>query len=218
MPIKWKVCGMKFPDNVAEISQLKPDYVGFIFYPKSKRFVEDLSPEIVSSVGNLGIKTTGVFVNERMDILQQNIQKYAFNAIQLHGNESPEYLEILNHYRKKSKHKFEIIKAFGLDNTFDFNQLIPYNSVCDYFLFDSKTSEYGGSGETFNWRILKNYTLDKQFFLSGGITLNNIDAIIGLKEKSNLIYAVDVNSKFEIEPAKKDSTLLKELVKKLKTK
>lgn len=215
--MKLKVCGMKYPDNIAELALLKPDYMGFIFYPKSKRFVADLNPELVLNISKQNIKTTGVFVNEPISTLKNILNTYHFSAIQLHGNESIDYLQELKKHLVATDQKIEIIKVFGVDEEFEFAELTPFEPYCDYFLLDTKTNAYGGSGETFNWDVLINYSSDKQFFLSGGISIDSLPKIIDLQEKGLPIYAIDVNSKFETSPATKDIELLKQLVKKLIT-
>lgn len=156
--MKIKICGMKFPENIIEIGQLQPDYMGFIFYPKSKRFIsEDFS---MSSIKNLpkSIKKTGVFVNETIETILKKVCKYELNVVQLHGSESVVECQILK------ENNLEVIKAFSIDETFDFDVLESYQSVCDYFLFDTKSTGYGGSGKTFDWQLLEKYLLEKPFF------------------------------------------------------
>ncbi len=195
--MKLKICGMKYPENILEVSQLHPDYLGLIFYEKSSRFFDGEIPEIPKS-----IKKVGVFVNSSLDEIISKIKKYNLDVIQLHGNETPEFCQKL-----KNKN-IEIIKVFSVDDHFDFDILEQYESVCDYFLFDTKGKLHGGNGVTFNWQILEKYKSEKPLFLSGGIGIEEIEKI----KKLNLpIYAIDVNSKFEIEPGLKDIDLLKKI-------
>ncbi len=191
--MKLKICGMKHPENILEVSQLLPDYLGFIFYEKSLRNFEGEIPEIPNS-----IKKVGVFVNETEDTIISKIKKYNLDLVQLHGNESPEFC------RNLKFQNIELIKVFSVDDNFDINVLEKYEIVCDYFLFDTKGKLHGGNGYTFNWDILKNYKSKKPIFLSGGIGLEEIEKI----KKLNLpLFAIDVNSKFEIEPGLKNVNL-----------
>ena len=188
--MKIKICGMKYPDNILEVSQLLPDYLGFIFYKKSSRYFDGEIPEIPKLV-----KKVGVFVDETLEEIKIKINKYDLDLIQLHGNETPEFCENL----KKST--IEIIKVFSVDDDFDFKILAAYEKVCDYFLFDTKGKFHGGNGITFNWQILEKYKSKKPLFLSGGIGIEEIEKI---KTLNLAIYAIDVNSKFEIEPGLKN--------------
>lgn len=200
---KLKICGMKVPANIADAVALQPDYLGFIFYPASKRFIGNLDPAIVTAIP-ASIKTTGVFVNEELETVKAAITRYQLKAVQLHGAESPEYC-------KQLAGLTIVIKAFGIDADFDFSSLQPYEAVVDYFLFDTQTPEHGGSGKTFSWQLLENYTQQKPYFLSGGIGLESVAA---LKEISDArLYAIDVNSRFEISAGLKDITQLIEFKK-----
>lgn len=205
MSAKLKICGMKFPDNITEVVALEPDYLGFIFFPASKRFVADLDPELVKAIPE-SIKTTGVFVDEKPEVVKEKIKAYGLKAVQLHGNESPAYC-------KQLKGITEVIKAFGIDGSFDFDKLDDYYDVVDYFLFDTKTPEHGGSGESFNWRLLEKYQLTVPFFISGGIGLDNVAGLSRINDER--LYAVDVNSRFEVSPGLKDIDQLKEFKSKM---
>lgn len=193
-----KICGLKDPENIKQVADLKPNYMGFIFYPQSKRFVGDdfimpaISPEI---------KKVGVFVNATASNIIEKIDEHKLDLIQLHGDEKPEFCEVLNHI-------VPVIKAFGIDGTFDFKTVELYKNSCNYFLFDTKTKEYGGSGKQFDWTILEKYDSSVPFFLSGGIGLEEIRKISNFKFQ---IHSIDVNSKFETEPGLKDLDKLKKL-------
>lgn len=195
---KLKICGMKVPANIAEAVALQPDYLGFIFYPASKRFIGDLDPAIVRAIP-AGIQTTGVFVNEELHQVKAAIERYQLKAVQLHGQEDPDYC-------KQLKVETVVIKAFGINADFDFSTLEPYENVVDYFLFDTQTPEHGGSGKTFSWQLLERYTLQKPYFLSGGIGLESVAALKEIKDER--LYAIDVNSRFEISAGLKDITQL----------
>jgi phosphoribosylanthranilate isomerase len=190
---KLKICGMKYPDNIVEVSQLLPDYLGFIFYEKSSRFFDGEIPEIPKS-----IKKVGVFVDATLEEIISKIKKYDLNAVQLHGNETPEFCKNIK------QENIEIIKVFSVNDDFDFEVVKPFGAVSDYFLFDTKGKLPGGNGITFNWQILEKYNSIKPFFLSGGIGIEDIEKI---KQMNLPIYAIDVNSKFEIEPGLKNINL-----------
>ena len=198
-----KVCGMKH--NVVEVAELQPDYLGFIFYEKSPRFFDG---EEIPSLP-LGTKKVGIFVNEQISKVIALSIKHSLDVIQLHGEESKEYL--LDLHAKLTLYYPEVVvwKAFSIDDNFDFNQLSIFENKVDAFLFDTKGREKGGNGFTFNWEILKNYTLKKPFILSGGIGLEEIFALKELLKTDLPIYGIDVNSKFEIEPGLKNIEDLK---------
>ncbi len=199
--MKLKVCGMKYPDNIEHVAALQPDYLGFIFYEKSARHFKDEIPKLPNT-----IKKTGVFVDAYFEEVIEKINTHHLQAVQLHGNESPEYC------RKLISEDIQVIKVFSIKDNFDFSVLKPYESVCDYFLFDTKGKLPGGNGYTFNWSVLKKYPSTKPYFLSGGIGLNEVETIKSFfnKEESKYCYAIDVNSKFEIEPGLKNIEKLKE--------
>jgi len=207
--ILLKVCGMKFPENIREIVQLQPDFLGFIFYPKSPRYVvEELDPQELSNIPDT-IKKVGVFVNEELERLLDLANQYQLDMIQLHGEETPEYCQ-------KVRDEFPVIKAFSVGNHLDLDHLKEYEKFVDYFLFDTKTPLYGGSGKKFNWDELNNYNLDKPYFLSGGIGVDDIEHILNREFPGTLI--LDVNSKMESEPGRKDVLMVRALVNKLKQK
>ena len=201
--MKLKVCGLKDPKNIKEVADLKPDYMGFIFYPLSKRFVgNDFEMPNISPL----IKKVGVFVNESKSTILEKVAKHKLDYVQLHGDESADFCIDLSKTTK-------IIKAFGIDEQFNFSLLNDYESYCEYFLFDTKTKEYGGSGKGFNRGILKNYRSSKPYFLSGGIGLEEVTSY---KLQVTSSFALDVNSKFEIEPGLKDIEKLKILITSLR--
>jgi len=229
--MKLKVCGMKYVENIQEVAGLQPDYLGFIFYEKSKRNFEGIIPELPK-----GIKKTGVFVNEMLEIVISMVEEYRLEAIQLHGDESVVYIEELRKQlaerkalfteenkqikKKKNQHYIsentvEILKVFGIKDAFDFDVLKPYLEVVDFFLFDTKGKERGGNGTKFDWRVLENYPFDKPFFLSGGIGVTDVKELQELSNSELPIYALDVNSKFESAPGKKNIEELKKFKKSL---
>lgn len=207
--LKIKVCGMKDPENMSALALLDPDYMGLIFYEKSPRFFD---AELKQK--DLKMKKTGVFVDASEEFILEKAKKYELDALQLHGNESPEFCENL---KKKfsEENRPELIKVFGVKEEFDFDVLKPYEKIVDFFLFDTKGKNKGGNGISFNWKILKKYPSEKPFFLSGGIGVEEISAIKELQQffrkenKEDLFYAVDVNSRFETAPGQKDTEKIK---------
>ena len=207
--LKLKICGMKFAANIAAVASLQPDYLGFIFYGQSPRFISDVSAELIKYIPS-EIKTVGVFVNEDLEVVKKKVNLYQLKAVQLHGNEAPGYCADL----KSTFGGIEVIKAFGVDEEFDFSILDVYNDVVDYFLFDTKTKAHGGSGKTFDWKILENYELNKAYFLSGGIDLEHAAAIKQIEDSR--LYALDINSRFEVEPGVKDVEKVKAFITAIK--
>lgn len=205
-----KICGMKH--NIAEVAKLQPDYLGFIFYEKSPRFFDGEIPALP-----LRTKKVGVFVNENISKVIELCRKYALDVIQLHGNESKEYVLDLQGYLVLYSPDVLVWKVFSVDDDFDFSQLKTFENKVDTFLFDTKGKEKGGNGHTFNWEILKNYPSKKPFILSGGIGLEEIDSLKELLKTDHPIHAIDVNSKFETEPGLKDVSALKKFISIMET-
>ena len=207
--MKLKVCGMRDVENITALIELKPDFIGFIFYDKSPRFVENsLNMEYLGKIPS-SIKKVGVFVNATVDYILQTSRKYGLNYAQLHGNETPDFCKNL---RQKG---VSIIKAFSVDDNFVFSQLNNYKPHVDFFLFDAKGNNHGGNGVTFDWQILKRYDNQKPYLLAGGLDLDNINLVHEISPKP---YAIDVNSKFELEPGLKDINKISDLIAKLKPK
>lgn len=200
--MKLKVCGMRNPENIEAIGALQPDLMGFIFYEKSKRLV---TPDawVLEKVWAFQGHKVGVFVNADLDELLENVAAFRLDYIQLHGDETVKYGQKLHSKGLK------IIKVFGVKDQMpskEIEQWKPYTSV---FLFDTQTSEYGGSGRKFDWSILNDYQSEKPFMLSGGIGLEDIEDIKKLAIPS--LWGIDVNSKFELEPGLKDVEKVKAL-------
>jgi len=196
-----KVCGMREDENIHQLAQLAIDYIGHIFYPKSARYIAEA--KLLNT--NPSIKKTGVFVNASLEEISQAIESYQLQSVQFHGDESVELIQQISPFG------VEIIKAFGVNNDFDWNTLKPYLDHIDYLLFDSKSSQFGGTGERFNWDKLKEYPFDKPYFLSGGLSLENIQEAVEF-EDSRLI-GLDLNSRFEISPGLKDIEKIKTALK-----
>ncbi|MEP2059765.1 MAG: phosphoribosylanthranilate isomerase [Maribacter litoralis] len=197
--MKLKICGMKL--NTSDVAQLQPDYLGFIFWEPSSRYFKDEIPDLPHQISKIG-----VFVDTDIADVIKIVNKHKLQGVQLHGHESVEYCVQVASKLKKCNQKVEIIKVFSIKEAFNFDVLIPYENVCDYYLFDTKGKLPGGNGYIFNWSVLKDYPSTKPFFLSGGIGLNNLDKINEFLKspESKYCYAIDVNSRFEKEPGLKN--------------
>lgn len=202
--LKLKVCGMRDSGNIRQLLKLQPDYMGFIFYEKSKRFAPELDAELLNDFPS-ETKKVGVFVNASLEEVKGKVDRYGLDLVQLHGDESVEYVGDL------FAAGIRVIKVFSVGDSFDFEQLTPYKGLVNFFLFDTKGKERGGNGVTFDWELLKAYDQSVPFFLSGGIDNENISALESLKGMN--IHAIDVNSKYEIAPGLKDIEELKKLKK-----
>lgn len=201
-----KICGIKH--NIAEVATLRPDYLGFIFYEKSPRFFANKTiPQIPKE-----IKKVGVFVDAEIDFVITLTRKHSLDVIQLHGEESKVYVHDLHEYLALFKLNVLVWKVFSVGETFDFSQLKDFETKVHAFLFDTKGSGKGGNGYAFNWEILRNYPSKKPFILSGGIGHEEIDAMKMLLKSGLPILAIDVNSKFETEPGRKDVSSLKKFM------
>ena len=192
-----KVCGMRAQENINQLLELPIDYMGHIFYAKSARF----APGLTNMAMKPACKRTGVFVNAGLEEILSITETLDLDAVQLHGDESPALAHQLQ------KEGFEVIKAFGIDENFDWKRLQDYMNSTDLFLFDSKSPAYGGTGQTFDWQKLKEYPFEKPYFLSGGLSLDNLAE--ALKFDDPRLVGLDLNSKFEIEPGLKDIEKLK---------
>lgn len=194
---------MKFRENLEEVASLQPDYLGFIFYPQSPRYVDDLS--VLKSVPS-SIKKVAVFVNAKIDDALEIVADYDFDAVQLHGSEKPDYC---SQFKSAT---IEVIKAFGINDDFDFSTLKRYKDACDSFLFDTKADSHGGTGKTFNWQVLQQYKEAKPFFLSGGIGVENLHEVNNILNYGLPIYGLDLNSKIEVSPGLKDVQKVKQVI------
>jgi phosphoribosylanthranilate isomerase len=201
---KLKVCGMREGANIRKVASVHPDFMGFIFYDKSPRYVgENFS--VPDDLDN-SIQRVGVFVNEEIDAIVNLVSKYSLDFVQLHGDEPPMYCAEL---KEKG---IGVIKVFSVDDAFDFTTTAQYQSYVDYFLFDTKGKARGGNGVTFNWSILEKYKGTIPFFLSGGIDPENVKEVFDLNHGQ--LFAIDVNSGIESAPGVKDISKLNWLVKK----
>lgn len=195
-----KVCGLR--DNFSEVASLKPDFLGMIFYEKSPRFVENSGSEVLRQKVS-GAKKVGVFVNADEDYIFQKVKEYNLDFVQLHGGETAEFCE-------KIRQKIPVIKAFGISSAEDLAAAENYAEKVDFLLFDTKTLGFGGSGVKFDWEVLQKGKIRQKFFLSGGISLEDLAEIKALK--INNLAGVDLNSRFELSPAKKDIEKLQQAI------
>lgn len=203
--LRIKVCGMKFTTNREAVENLGVDFLGYIFYADSKRYIGK-NPE----QGLFAAKKpkVGVFVDENAFEIMGLAKNLGFEYVQLHGKENPKTCQLLKNQGLK------IIKAFSVDEKFKFFVTQPYEKVADFFLFDTKTKLPGGSGEKFNWDILKNYEGHTPFFLSGGISPDDVKSIKEIDHPK--FTGVDLNSGFEDEPGLKNIEKLKQFISELK--
>ena len=197
----YKVCGMRNAENIREVSALGIDLMGFIFWPKSSRYVSE-PPNYLP----IDCKRVGVFVDATLEDIRQHIHDYQLDIVQLHGHESPKFAEALK--------PAIIIKAFNIATAEDLAQTIPYEGLVDFFLFDTKAQLPGGSGEQFDWSVLSQYEGTTPFLLSGGIGPDDAERIKAFHHERCI--GIDLHSRFELAPALKDVHQLKEFLKKVK--
>lgn len=197
-----KVCGMREAQNIREVEQLGVDMIGFIFYHKSPRYIFEM-PEYMPTKA----KRVGVFVNETKEMIQIMADRFELDYIQLHGEESPSYC------RSLQQADLRLVKAFSISHAKDVLATKAYEGCCDYYLFDTKSQQYGGSGNQFDWSLLEAYTGKTLFLLSGGINFYSIKA---LKEFSHpKLIGFDLNSRFELAPGKKDVKRIKSFLEQI---
>ncbi len=209
MNIKIKVCGMRDESNIKALVKVNPDYIGFIFYSGSERYVGDNFDTGILDFIPDSIYRVGVFVNADKNYVFEKVKAFGLNLIQLHGGESADFCRELSH------DGIPVIKVFGINEGFDFNSVIPFKPFCKYFMFDTECRTYGGSSRKFDWDSLNKYDNEKPVFLSGGIGPEDADSINGLYNLN--IHAVDINSRFEKAPGLKDISQVRKFIKKIKS-
>jgi phosphoribosylanthranilate isomerase len=199
-----KICGMRDPDNIRAVAELKPDIMGFIFYRGSKRFAgELLKPEHLSGLP-LNIRKAGVFVNASNDEILKIAEKFSLDLVQLHGDESPgQCAELMDK-------KLNVIKALNIAAKADLQVCVDFACCTNYLLLDTKSDKYGGSGKKFDWSLLDYYPVSHPFLLSGGIGPDDADSISRMTKAG--FAGVDLNSRFETEPGLKDPQKLRKFV------
>lgn len=220
-----KVCGMTDATNIKEVIEAGANWIGLIFYPKSPRYIEmvstkagiipDLAKEEICQPLN-HIKRVGVFVDDMPQNIITRVVNYQLDLVQLHGNENPTLIRNLRATMENDiKKGLKFIKAINIADEDDFKQCEAYDNVVDYFLFDTKCKEHGGSGKHFDWTILDKYKGKTPFLLSGGIGISDVQQIKQLHLP--LMIGVDINSKFEITPGIKDAKEIKTFINQLVT-
>lgn len=193
---------MRSAANIEAVAATQPQFMGFIFYKKSPRYVGDQFQ--IPEKFPLSIKRVGVFVNVTSEIVLDRVQNHRLDFVQLHGDETPVYVKNLK------ANGVRIIKVFRVDADFDFSTTKEFEPLSDYFLFDTKGKQYGGNAIKFDWKLLQQYTGPVPFFLSGGISVDDIQVLTEFSHPQ--WFGVDVNSGVEIEPGLKDSLKVKNLI------
>lgn len=192
-----KVCGMRDAENIRQLETLGIDWMGMIFWPKSKRYVS-MPPVYLPQ----HVRKVGVFVDASLDAIRQHVEDYQLDIVQLHGQESPETLKTLK--------PLTLIKAFNIATPEDLQKTEPYEGLADYFLFDTKGKSVGGNGEKFDWSVLDSYQGETPFLLSGGIGSEDAQDVKTFHHPKCI--GIDLNSRFETEPGLKDITKLKQFL------
>ena len=195
-----KVCGMREAENIRKAEALGIDLMGFIFWPKSSRYVSERPAYLPTKC-----KRVGVFVDASLEEIRQHADDYQLDFIQLHGHESPAFAEALR--------PLTLIKAFNIASAEDLRQTEAYEGIVDYFLFDTKGKSVGGNGEKFDWSVLADYAGETPFLLSGGIGPDDAERVKSFHHPQCI--GIDLNSKFEVAPALKDIQKLKTFIEQL---
>lgn len=206
--MKVKVCGMREKENIEHLVQCNPDFIGFIFYPKSKRYVgKKLDATILDTIP-LDVIKVGVFVNEDFETMLNIARENLLDMVQLHGNEDAGYCQ------EARNNNLLVSKAFSISDDAHLPDFEAYKEVVDYYLFDTKSAGYGGSGRKFNWQVLENKQFSRPVIISGGIGEEDVPELKKLDKK--VFQVADINSRFELEPAKKNIEIVREFIRSLK--
>ena len=206
--MKVKVCGIADTASMAAIGELGADYIGHIFYDRSPRYVEGrLTTDSIRQQPEPPIKV-GVFVNESQDEIRRICEACGISTIQLHGDESPADCNLLR------MEGLTVIKALSIQTRDDLDKAQLYQDSVDFLLFDTKSSSRGGSGQKFDWSVLHDYNGELSFFLSGGIGPGDVEEIGRLAHPK--MYALDINSRFELRPGVKDAGLVAKFINDVK--
>jgi len=210
--MRVKVCGMTQLDQVKKLDEMGLDFAGFIFYPKSPRYVgKHITGEQLKKA-KLRLGKVGVFVNATYDEVMKQVDDYGLDMIQLHGDENPRLCDQLASY-------VTVIKVFRLGDNDPIDWITrPYQDSCDMFLFDTLGVGYGGTGKKFNWDVLKSAVVEKLFFLSGGIEPEDVEKLLEFAKApvAAKLFSVDINSRFETSSGIKDLKKIQQFVKALK--
>jgi phosphoribosylanthranilate isomerase len=211
--MRIKVCGMTLPEQVMALDEMGVDLAGFIFYPKSPRYIGNkISPEKMKQIKGK-IAKVGVFVNMPYDDLMKTVDDYRLDMVQLHGDETPIFCEKVSNY-------VTVVKAFRLSDNDPIEWMVkPFHDYSDMYMFDTLGSGYGGTGKKFDWEVLKKSVINKIYFLSGGIEAGDVEK---LKEfitepAGKKLFAIDINSKFEVSAGIKDIEKVRKFVTGLKS-
>jgi phosphoribosylanthranilate isomerase len=211
--MRIKVCGMTRPEQVMQLDEMGVEFAGFIFYPKSPRYVfSHMSKEQLKKLKGQHINKVGVFVNTPAEEVLQMVDSCGLYLVQLHGDESPRYCEKISNY-------VTVVKAFRMREGENILwRAKDYQDVCDMFLFDTEGAGYGGTGKKFNWNILKGENVRKPFFLSGGIQPEDVELLKEFEKESVAkdLFAIDINSKFEIAAGLKNMDAVRTFVNHIK--
>jgi phosphoribosylanthranilate isomerase len=208
--MRVKVCGMTQLEEVERLAEMGVTFGGFIFYPKSPRYVfKNITTTQIRKLNN--INKVGVFVNASVEEVLHMVDECRLHMVQLHGDETPKYCEKIADY-------VSVVKAFRLSDNDNVDWMIhPYMEMCDMFMFDTMGAGYGGTGKKFDWTILKNSSIGKPFFLSGGIEPGDEERLRQFEEEpvAKALFAIDINSRFELSPGMKDLKKIRTFVNKL---
>ncbi|WP_143961566.1 phosphoribosylanthranilate isomerase [Litoribacter populi] len=205
-----KVCGLRDIENVNSLLEnCSPDLLGMIFYSKSPRFIGDTvhKNNLFSSHAQ---KRIGVFVDSPFSEILKKVQEFELDGVQLHGNEGADFVKNI-----KEALDVTVIKVFRIGKTLDLEVLRPFEGLAEYFLFDTETSSFGGSGERFDWQLLEGYDLQTPYLLSGGISAEDAEELVDFQKRNPKMAGIDINSRFELEPGIKDVDMVKTFMEKL---
>lgn len=210
--MRIKVCGMTLPEQVNALDDMGVDFAGFIFYPKSPRYVaQKISAEKMRHIKGR-IAKVGVFVNTPYEELMRTVENYRLDMVQLHGDETPFFSEKVANY-------VTVIKAFRLSDNDPLDWITrPFHESSDMFMFDTMGSGYGGTGKKFDWNVLKSANIDKLYFLSGGIQPGDEEKLkdFAKEEAGKKMFSIDINSRFEVSAGVKNMEKIKSFVENLK--
>lgn len=210
--MRIKVCGMTLPEQVLALDEMGVDLAGFIFYPKSPRYIgHKISPEKMRQIKGR-IAKVGVFVNMPYDELMKTVEEYRLDMVQLHGDESPVFCEKVSNY-------VTVVKAFRLSDNDPIEWMVKsYHDSTDMYMFDTLGAGYGGTGKKFDWTVLKKSVIDKIYFLSGGIEPGDEEKLNEFFKEpvGKKLFAIDINSRFEVSAGVKDMEKVRKFVKAMK--
>jgi len=209
--MRVKVCGMTEISQLRELEQMKVEFAGFIFYPKSPRYLLRWLEPAELKKEKFQINKVGVFVNATQQEVMKMVDACGLYIVQLHGDETPKFCENLSNY-------VTVVKVIRVGDGSDIMWKIhPYMDACDMFLFDTEGSNFGGTGKKFDWNKLKDLNIGKPFFLSGGIGPDDVEALHDFAKApvAKDLFSIDVNSRFEINPGVKDIEKVKRFLTQL---